>query len=130
MKINKESDMSRKEDAQEFLRLASKGNSRGAFSRFVGDGFRHHNPWFKGDADSLMLAMEEAGKERPDKTRQILRALEDGDFVAVHSWVKQTPDDVGGAVVHIFRFAGDKIVELWDVGQGQPEEMVNEYGMF
>lgn len=121
--------MSHKQNAQEFLRLASKGDSRTAFALYVGEGFRHHNPWFKGDADSLMLAMEEAGRERPNKSLQILRALEEGDLVAVHSWVKQTPDDAGGAVVHIFRFAGDKIVELWDVGQGQPEEMVNEYGM-
>jgi len=122
--------MNNKGSAQEFLRLASKGNSREAFARFVGEGFRHHNPWFAGDGESLMVAMEAAGRERPDKVFEILRTLEDGDLVAIHSRVRQTPDEVGGAVVHLFRFNGDKIVELWDVGQGVPEEMVNEYGMF
>jgi predicted SnoaL-like aldol condensation-catalyzing enzyme len=122
--------MSNKESAQEFLRLASKGNSREAFRRFVGEGFIHHNPWFAGDADSLMIAMEEAGKQRPDKVMEIQRVLEDGNLVAVHSRVRQTPEDLGGAVVHIFRFAGEKIVELWDVGQGVPDEVLNEHGMF
>lgn len=122
--------MSKSESAQEFLRLASKGNSREAFARFVGEGFRHHNLWFAGDGKTLMQAMEEAGKERPDKVLEILRTLEDGDLVAVHSRVRQTPEDIGGAVVHIFRFEGDKIVELWDIGQDAPEEMVNENGFF
>lgn len=122
--------MTNKESAQEFLRLASKGNSREAFRHFVGDGFIHHNPWFAGDDASLMLAMEEAGKQRPDKVFEIQRALEDGDLVAVHSHVRQTPDDKGGAVVHIFRFNDSKIVEFWDIGQDIPEEMANQFGMF
>jgi predicted SnoaL-like aldol condensation-catalyzing enzyme len=36
----------------------------------------------------------------------------------------------GGAVVHIFRFEGGLIVELWDVGQDVPEQSVSENGMF
>jgi len=122
--------MRNKESAQEFLHLASKGNSREAFARFVGEGFRHHNPWFAGDGESLMVAMEEAGRQRPDKVFEILRALEDDEHVVVHSRVRQTPDETGGAVVHIFRFDGDKIVELWDIGQAVPAEMINEFGMF
>jgi predicted SnoaL-like aldol condensation-catalyzing enzyme len=34
------------------------------------------------------------------------------------------------AVVHLFRFEAGKIAELWDVGQAQPEQMVNQIGMF
>jgi len=32
--------------------------------------------------------------------------------------------------VHIFRFEHNKIVELWDIGQPQPEQMANAFGMF
>jgi hypothetical protein len=33
-------------------------------------------------------------------------------------------------VVHICRFDGARIVELWDVGQPVPEHSVNALGMF
>ena len=57
-------------------------------------------------------------------------ALEDGDRVATVSHVRQNPQDRGGVVVHVFRFEGKRIAELWDVGQAIPEQMVNENGMF
>jgi predicted SnoaL-like aldol condensation-catalyzing enzyme len=44
--------------------------------------------------------------------------------------VRQNPDDRGGALVHIFRFHGDRVVELWDIGQPVPEDSPNENGMF
>jgi predicted SnoaL-like aldol condensation-catalyzing enzyme len=44
--------------------------------------------------------------------------------------VRQNPDELGGAVVHIFRFEDERIVELWDVGQPVPKESPNQYGMF
>ena len=50
--------------------------------------------------------------------------------MAVFSRVRQKPGDAGAAVVHIFRFDGDRVVELWDVGQAVPEDAVNEKGMF
>jgi predicted SnoaL-like aldol condensation-catalyzing enzyme len=34
------------------------------------------------------------------------------------------------ALVHIFRFEGNLIAELWDIGQAAPENSPNEYGMF
>jgi hypothetical protein len=44
--------------------------------------------------------------------------------------VRQNPQERGAAVVHIFRFDQDRIVELWDVGQPVPEKAVHENGMF
>jgi predicted SnoaL-like aldol condensation-catalyzing enzyme len=114
----------------EFLRLAASGNVRKAFRDRVGLGFRHHNPFFRGDADSLMVAMEENAARNPDKVLDIQRALEDGDLVAVHSRVRQKPGDLGAALVHIFRFQAHRIVELWDIGQPVPESSPNEHGMF
>jgi predicted SnoaL-like aldol condensation-catalyzing enzyme len=122
--------MTKKEKAQDFLRLASKGQSREAFQLYVGENFKHHNVYFKGDGLTLMTAMEEAAKKNPDKIFEIQRALEDENLVAVHSHVRQTPNDLGVAVIHIFRFDQDKIVELWDFGQAVPADTVNENGMF
>jgi hypothetical protein len=36
----------------------------------------------------------------------------------------------GVAVVHIFRFEGERIAELWDVGPPVPAENPNTVGMF
>lgn len=120
----------RKQIATEFLQLVATGQVREAYRRHVATGFRHHNAWFAGDADSLMQAMEENATRNPDKRLTIHRVLEDGDLVAVHSHVRQNPQDRGGAVVHIFRFEGERIVEMWDIGQAVPEHSPNENGMF
>lgn len=121
---------SRKAAAVEFLTLVASGEVSEAYRRHVGSAFRHHNPHFRGDAASLMAAMVENAATNPEKTLEVKLAMEDGDRVAVHSRVRQKPGDVGAAVVHIFRFDGDRIVELWDVGQAIPAESVNEHGMF
>ena len=121
---------SHKDAATEFLKLAASGKVREAYDKHVGAGFRHHNPHFRGDAASLMEAMEENAAKNPNKLLEIQSAVQEGDRVAVFSHVRQNPQDRGGAVVHIFRFERDRIVELWDVGQDVPEQSVNENGMF
>jgi predicted SnoaL-like aldol condensation-catalyzing enzyme len=122
--------MTKKEIAQDFLKLAAHGHSHEAFRLHVGKNFKHHNAYFKGDADTLMLAMEESSRTNPNKIFKIHHVLEDDKFVAVHSHLKQTPVDLGFAVVHLFKFKADKIVELWDLGQPVPSKAINENGMF
>jgi predicted SnoaL-like aldol condensation-catalyzing enzyme len=119
-----------KDAAISFLQLVASGKGREAYQKYVGPNFRHHNPFFRGDAQSLMTAMEENAAKNPDKVIEVQRALEDGDLVAVHSRVRQKPGDRGAAVVHIFKFQGDRVVELWDMGQPVPENSPNENGMF
>src|SRR5918994_5970210 len=109
--------MTRKEAAISFLTLVAAGRVRDAYAKHIADGFLHHNAYFPGDRQSLLTAMEDNARQNPNKRLDVLRALEDGDLVAVHSHVRQNPDDRGGVVVHIFRFEGDRVVELWDVGQ-------------
>ena len=74
--------------------------------------------------------MEANAASNPDKVLEVQRALQDGDLVAVHSRVQQNPSDRGVAVVHIFRFQGPLIAELWDVAQAVPENSPNEHGVF
>ena len=119
-----------KDAAVSFLKMASSGDVREAYSKFVGAGFRHHNPYFEGSAAALMTAMQENARENPNKTLDVKRVIAEGDLVAVHSHVRQNPDDRGGAVVHLFRFENGRIVELWDLGQPVPGESPNQYGMF
>ena len=116
--------------ATSFLNLASSGRVDEAYSKFVGNGFRHHNAFFEGSMESLRAGMKENAIQNPAKVFEVKRVIAEGDFVLTHSHVQQKPGDLGAAVVHIFRFENGKIVELWDLGQPIPENSPNQYGMF
>jgi predicted SnoaL-like aldol condensation-catalyzing enzyme len=120
----------RKESAISFLKLAASGNVSEAYANYISPTFRHHNPYFAGDAESLKKGMAEAAAKFPDTKLEVQRIFEEGELVAVHSRVQHGPGGPAISVVHIFRFEGDRIAELWDVGQQQPEDSPNKNGMF
>lgn len=74
--------------------------------------------------------MDENAQASPQKELEVLRTVAEGPLVAVHSRVRHHPTDAPVAVVHIFRFAGEQIAELWDLAQETPGESRNEAGMF
>ena len=116
--------------AQDFLTMVAAGKVSDAYKKFIADDFVHHNQYFKGDRQSLMTAMIGANETNPNKKIDIRKVHQDGDTVMTMSHVKQNPDDLGGAVVHIYRFEGDKVVELWDVGQQLAKDSPNKNGPF
>jgi len=120
----------RRDVATSFLRAAGAGRAREAFAKHAAPGFRHHNVYFPADADALAAGMEKNAAENPEKSLEVLHVIADGDLVAVHSRVRMKPDDPGYALVHIFRFDGDKVAELWDIAQQIPAESPNENGAF
>lgn len=119
-----------KQSAQNFLQLAVAGKVKEAYDKYIHRDFKHHNAWYKGDAVSLMKGMAESAVNDPDKQFTIYHVVEENDTVMTHSHLKQNPQDRGMAVVHIFRFSDDKIIELWDVIMPVPEVVVNENGLF
>lgn len=118
-----------RETAINFLNLAATGKLDEAYS-YVSPDFRHHNPYFKGDAESLKAGMAEAHKQFPNTRLEVQRVFQEGDTVAVHSRVRHSDDTPEIAVVHIFRFEGDRVAELWDVGMEAPKDSPNENGLF
>ncbi|MEP6895111.1 MAG: nuclear transport factor 2 family protein [Chloroflexota bacterium] len=121
---------SNKNAAVSFLTMASNGQVDEAYAKFIGEGFKHHNPFFEGAAEALQAGMKANAQQNPAKILEVKRVLAEGDFVVTHSHVKQNPDALGAAVVHIFHFEDGKIVELWDLGQPVPESSPNANGMF
>jgi predicted SnoaL-like aldol condensation-catalyzing enzyme len=122
--------MNNKERAISFLRLASSGNVREAYEKYVHADFRHHNPYVPGDRASLLAGMEENAATFPQKEFEALRALEDGDLVAVHGRVRLTPSSPWIALIHIFRFKDNQMIEEWEAGQEVPQDSPNENGVF
>ena len=116
--------------ATEFLCLCASGQVREAYDRHVAEDFRHHNAWFPGDRDSLLRGMEESARTEPNKSFEVKQTIESGDRVAVLSHLRREQADIDIAVVHILRFSGGRIVEMWDVGQVIPKDSPNALGMF
>ena len=121
--------MSHRDQLVEFLKMCARGEVREAYARHVADGFIHHNPWFPGDRQSLLEAMETAAASEPNKAFDVRQVIDGGDRVAVLSRLER--EDGGEyAVAHIVRFENGRIVELWDIAQEVPSASPNLNGMF
>jgi len=121
---------SHKEAAVSFLKEVVSGKIREAYDKYVSPDFKHHNAYFKGDRESLLVAMEDSHKQFPQKIYKVLRTFGDNEMVAVHGSMQLKPDAQPIAVVHMFRFENDLIVEEWEVGQEVPKDTPNENGVF
>lgn len=121
---------SRKENAVRFLELVVAGSIAEAYDLFIDMSGLHHNAYSPAGFLALKQAMIENHVQFPDKRIVIKHVMAEGDMVAVHSWVVLNPGDTNIAVVHLFRFQGDRIVELWDIGQLFQPDSPNRDGMF
>ena len=123
--------MDNRDIAVAFLRMCARGEVRDAYARHVAAAFVHHNAWFPGDRESLLLAMEQSAAAEPNKSFEVKQVVDGGDKVAVLSHLKRANGDAEYAVVHIARFGDDgRIAELWDLAQEIPKDSPNTLGMF
>ncbi len=120
----------RKQTAVQFLQLVEAGDIDRAYQKYVDMHGKHHNPLFPAGFPALKQAMIENHAQFPNKQLTVKNVLGDGDLVVVHSHIVPSPGEKSVAAVHIFRFQGDKIVELWDCGQPVPIDSPNKDGMF
>lgn len=116
--------------ATEFLSMAASGNVRDAFERHVADSFTHHNAYFPSDRESLLVAMEQSAASEPNKSFTVKQVIDSGDRVIAFSHLQRAQGRQQYAVVHILRFAGSRIVEMWDIAQEIPADSPNELGVF
>ncbi len=121
----------RKDLAVQFLKLVVAGRVDEAYQRYIDMAGIHHNPHFPAGFQALKQAMIDNHIQFPDKRIIVKHALAEGDMVAVHSQVVLDHGvDKKIAVVHLFRFQGDRVVELWDIGQPMLPDSPNLDGMF
>jgi predicted SnoaL-like aldol condensation-catalyzing enzyme len=124
------SELSLKDAGVAFLQMTASGQVEQAFARFAGPRFRHHNPYFAGDAAAIKAGMLANAARFPDMLFEVQRAIAEGPLVVVHSRARMQAGAPDIAVVHILRFEDGLIAEMWDIGQVQPDPMPNEHGMF
>ncbi|MFQ5907731.1 MAG: nuclear transport factor 2 family protein [Thermoplasmata archaeon] len=120
----------RKATAVELLKLAAAGTAHEAVDRFLTPDFKHHNPDVPAGTEALTEAMRVDAENVPNKQLDIKHVLAEGELVTIHFHVVREPGDPGVAVVHLYRFEGHRIAELWDIGREVPTDSPNEDGMF
>ncbi len=101
-----------------------------ARDRYLGAEYKQHNPTAPDGAQVFPDLINGLFAQVPNASFHLKRAIAEGDLVVLHYNLKMLPDDLGQAVVDIFRVENGKIVEHWDVMQAVPAQASNTNGMF
>lgn len=122
--------MNNKDNAIAFYKLAYLGNPSKAVELYVADQYIQHNPVVADGKQAFIEYFDQMEKEYPDKSIKFVRAIEEGDLVALHT--HQTwPDDLEFVTMDFFRFDKvGKIVEHWDSIQQIPKSSKNNNLMY
>jgi predicted SnoaL-like aldol condensation-catalyzing enzyme len=98
---------------------------RTAFETFVAPDYIQHNPGIPDGRDAAVAALVPMFSD-PDFHADLKRVLADGDYGVIHLHGYRG-DQRGGAVIDLYRVAGGKIAEHWDVIQPIPETARNNH---
>ena len=119
-----------KRKAIDFYRTAYEGRPAEAVEKFIGAEYIQHNPDVANGTDGFIAYFERMQAEYPGKTIEFVRAVAEGDQVALHT--HQTwPGGDEYVTMDFFRFDGaGKIVEHWDAIQRIPARSANGNTMY
>ena len=98
--------------------------------QYIGNQYIQHNPEVPDGKAPFVDFFTGYFKENPDAKSVIKRAVAEDDLVFLHVHSTQNAQDLGVAVVDIFRIENGKIVEHWDVQQDVPTPTANTNTMF
>ncbi len=119
-----------KQNAIAYYRMAFEGHPRKAVELYVGDRYIQHNPVVEDGKEGFIRYFERMLKDYPEKSVEFVRAISEGDLVALHTH-QVWPGDEEYVTMDFFRFdANGKIVEHWDAIQQIPEESANDNKMY
>ena len=116
--------MSAREVVDQFIDLFYvKKEVRLAFETWVHPDYIQHKPSLPDGREPVIVFLEKLLERFPDRTFTIHRVISSDDLVAVHCHSQATPEDLGFAVVDIFRVEDCHMVEHWDVLQSVPHTL-------
>ena len=121
---------SNKENAIAFYRTAYLGEPSKAVEKYVGSDYIQHNPAVGDGKQAFIDYFDEMAQGYPDKKIEFVRAVAEGDLVALHT--HQTwPGNEQYVTMDFFRFDNNgKICEHWDSIQQIPKKSANPNKMY
>jgi predicted SnoaL-like aldol condensation-catalyzing enzyme len=124
-------DLSAREVVEQFSELFYRQKKvREAFERWVHPSYIQHKPSLPDGREAVVVFLENLLKRFPERSFTIHRIIASDGLVAVHYHSQATPEDLGFAVVDIFRVENCQMVEHWDVVQPVPAKSANDNTMF
>ena len=119
-----------KENAVAFYKMAYEGQARKATELYVGSQYIQHNPLVGDGIEPFINYFERMQEEYPEKSIRFVRAISEGDLVALHT--HQTwPGNQQYVTMDFFKFdENGKIIEHWDSMQEIPEDSANGNTMY
>ena len=119
-----------KQNAIDFYRMAYLGDPATAVERYVGAEYIQHNPLVGDGKQPFIDYFAEMAKSYPGKEIEFVRAVAEGDLVALHTH-QVWPGNEEYVTMDFFRFDDNgKIVEHWDSMQKVPAETKNGNPMY
>lgn len=119
-----------KQNAIAFYKTAYLGDPEKAVELYVGDDYIQHNPAVGDGKQAFIDYFTEMDQDYPGKTIEFVRAIAEGDLVALHTH-QVWPDGDEYITMDFFRFDDNgKIVEHWDSIQEIPAETKNGNPMY
>lgn len=119
-----------KENAIAFYKMAYDGFPRRAVELYVGSKYIQHNPSVGDGIQSFVEYFEQMKREYSDKSIEFVRAIAEGDLVALHTH-QVWPVNDEYVTMDFFRFTEDgKIIEHWDAIQQIPKQSAHGNKMY
>jgi predicted SnoaL-like aldol condensation-catalyzing enzyme len=121
---------SNKQAAIDFYRMAYLGDPTRAVATYVGAHYLQHNPMVGDGKQAFIDYFDEMARDYPGKSITFVRAVAEGDLVALHTH-QVWPGNDQYVTMDFFRFDADgKIVEHWDAIQQVPPTSKNGRTMY
>jgi predicted SnoaL-like aldol condensation-catalyzing enzyme len=119
-----------KENAIAFYKMAYVGQPAKAVELYVGSDYMQHNPLVGNGKAPFIEYFERMADEYPEKSIEFVRAVAEGDLVALHTH-QVWPGNEEYVTMDFFRFdESGKIVEHWDAMQKIPDKSANNNAMY
>ena len=119
-----------KQNAIAFYRTAYLGDPEKAVRLYAGDRYIQHNPVVADGKQAFIDYFKRMAADDPDKRITFVRAVAEGDLVALHTH-QEWPGGDEYVTMDFFRFdGGGKIVEHWDSIQEVPDVSANGNTMY
>ncbi len=117
-------------NAINFYQMAYQGEPAKAFDLYGGNEYIQHNPDVANGKEGLVYYFTRMKEEYPDKEISFVRAIAEGNMVALHTH-QVWPGNDEYITMDFFRFdEKGKIVEHWDSIQQIPNKTLNGNSMY